>query len=639
MNSLKKKLLFSIGLPALLVSVAGVGFFYRRADAALQQSTQDQAVALAELLTTTFALADNTKMDDGRSPTIHRSVTEAVRSDWKMFRYVESLRILDATGTVKWSRRVEEEGKPLPDSARLLSAGPDAVRFNQGRLELVRPLGGVSCGGCHSERTMKVGVMQLTIDEPRLHREVSAVFQSALSALLILAAAIGLVTFLSLHFLLTRPLVKLTGLMKRAEEGDFLVRADEKKTDEIGTLGKAFNQMLARITSMKADEIDTRRDLQQAKTELGLKDQLEDRVKELQLLFDVSRSLNETLELPELLGVISALITERLNIPQFSIMLLSPDGKLEVKTAWPPNLGTEGLTFSIGTGACGRAAESRQSVYIPDLMHDSTGIFQLRAGAKEERGALLSVPMVHKGALLGVMNFERPQIASFAAEEIELLEAVTAQAALAAKNARLHEETVALSVTDSLTGVPNRRHLMGRLELEIARANRFGTQLSMLMVDIDHFKQLNDTAGHLAGDSVLRQVCELMKQSVRKVDTLARYGGEEFVVLLPQVTKAEALEVADKLRRAVAEAPIQEGRAQPLGRVSISVGVANLPVDSTAQERLIDAADSALYAAKRAGRDKVVGFAQGMEQHPGRERGPHATRRRTTAEIEAAKAK
>jgi diguanylate cyclase (GGDEF)-like protein len=135
------------------------------------------------------------------------------------------------------------------------------------------------------------------------------------------------------------------------------------------------------------------------------------------------------------------------------------------------------------------------------------------------------------------------------------------------------------------------------------------------MIDVDHFKSLNDTAGHRAGDAVLRELYRLMSRMVRRVDTLARYGGEEFMVLLPQVSRPEAREVGEKLRRAVAEAAWPHG-----GPVTISVGVANLPADAATLERLADCADAALYAAKRGGRNLVVAYAPGMEQQPGRER-------------------
>jgi diguanylate cyclase (GGDEF)-like protein len=472
--------------------------------------------------------------------------------------------------------------------------------------------------------------------------KVREVFQTALIALICFGGTIALAVGVALHFLLARPLYRLSRAMKSAEGGDFLVRAQVRTDDEIGSLGTAFNRMLARITSLQADEIDTHRDLAEAQEQLTLKKaletsnaQLETRLTELSLLYDVTRSINSSLSLPEVLNAIAELVTGRLHIPQFSIMLINGAGDLEVKIVQPQGQGSEGVTFKVGEGACGIAAATRRHVYVPDIAGD-TRIFVSRQGGKPRgEGALLAVPMTHQDAVLGVLNLERPQPASFAPEEIELFTAVGDLAAVAVKNARLHEETVSLATTDALTGIPNRRHLFNQLELEVARANRFGNQVSILMVDIDHFKHLNDLAGHRAGDAVLRQVSDLMRTQVRKVDTLARYGGEEFMLVLPQVTKAEAAEVAEKLRRRVEEAPLEHASTQPLGKVTISVGVANLPVDATALELLVDCADSALYASKRAGRNKVTPYAQGMELHPGRERGPHAARRRHSTEVPA----
>ena len=276
--------------------------------------------------------------------------------------------------------------------------------------------------------------------------------------------------------------------------------------------------------------------------------QLRSRLNELSLLYEVARSFTSTLELPEVLARISSLIAEKLEIPQFSIMLVNDEGELVVKTAYPAGRGTEGRRFQIGEGACGKAAQTQRAVYLPDLATDEE-IFVSRGGGALEQGSLLAVPMIHRETLLGVLNFQRPQRASFSPEEIEVLTTIADQGAMAIKNALLHEQTVALSITDPLTGVSNRRHLSSRLEMEIDRANRFGTQISVLMVDIDLFKRLNDAAGHRVGDLVLQQLAGLLRSVIRRVDTLARYGGEEFVVVLPQVHKAEGLQVAEKLRR------------------------------------------------------------------------------------------
>jgi GAF domain-containing protein len=319
----------------------------------------------------------------------------------------------------------------------------------------------------------------------------------------------------------SRRIARLAAVMKRVEDGDLVVRAPDLGRDELGQLARAYNTMLARLTELKAVEIDNQRDLDRARTELQLKAELEQRVRELQILYDLARTIASTLDLGEVLERIAQVVPQKLNVPKFSIMLLNGEGLLEVLKAWPANVGSEGLTFAIDEGICGRAAASRKSVYVPDLETDT--LFKVRGGeGARGRGCLLAVPMVHGDELLGVLNFERPQKASFSADEIEFFTAVADQAAMAVKNARLHEQTVALSVTDPLTGIPNRRHLFQQLDAEIARANRFGTQLSLLMIDIDHFKHLNDTAGHSAGDDVLRQVSAILRRTVRKVDTVAR---------------------------------------------------------------------------------------------------------------------
>ncbi|NVJ19295.1 diguanylate cyclase [Myxococcus sp. AM010] len=618
-DTVGRKLLWSIALPGLLVALLGVGHFWREARVAVQDATQVESLALAEFVASTFTLPQ------ARGAPAHGAVTEVMRSDTRLFRSVEDVRVLTPDGRILWSRRTGEEGTTHPEAARLTAPGPERARSVARMTEVIRPLGGPECAGCHTAGDVPgASILQLRMAEPALHQELSSVFGAALGSMGLFVVLLALITGLALHFVLTRPLRKLSAAMRRAEAGDLLVRAEARGTDEFARLGAAFNQMLARLTSMKAEEIDTHRDLELVKEKLALKDELEDRLKELSLLFDVARSLNATLELDELLDAVTRLVTERLRIPEFSIMLMNPEGLLEIKHAWPEGRGAEGLTFALGEGACGRAAETRKSVYLPDTA-DRSSVFAkpdlVKGGLNT--GALLAAPMVHMETLLGVMNFQRPHVASFSAEEIELLTAVADVVATAVKNARLHAETVKLTMTDPLTGVPNRRHLFQRMELELARANRFGTPLALLMVDVDHFKRINDLAGHRVGDEALRRVCDVLRLRVRKVDTLARYGGEEFVILLPQTNKAEAVEVAEKLRRAVAESVALVQPGLPGNHVTVSIGVSHFPSDAAAQEELVDSADAALYFSKRTGRNRTTLYEAGMELHPGRERGPH----------------
>jgi methyl-accepting chemotaxis protein len=302
--SIGKKLLLGVGLPALLVVVAGATFYWEKAERLAREATRDQALALAELISNTFALTDPVNPQPAAPPaaaTPHRSVSDTLRASWKPFRYVASARVIDRQGKIRWSRQIEEVGQQHPEAARLLQAQSEGVRFEDA--EVVRPLGGAACAGCHTgETVMHLGTLQLMVDEPALKRDVSQVMSGALTSVLVLGVFLCVATGLSIYLVVRRPLKRLTRVMQRAEQGDFVVRAETNSSDEIGALSRAFNQMLARITAMKADEIDTHRDLAAAHEQLALKQQLEEtndqlsrRVTELTTLYDVSRSLTSTL--------------------------------------------------------------------------------------------------------------------------------------------------------------------------------------------------------------------------------------------------------------------------------------------------------------------------------------------------------
>jgi diguanylate cyclase (GGDEF)-like protein len=173
---------------------------------------------------------------------------------------------------------------------------------------------------------------------------------------------------------------------------------------------------------------------------------------------------------------------------------------------------------------------------------------------------------------------------------------------LAEANSRLAQ----LAVTDGLTGLYNHRHFHERLALEVERSQRNGLPLSLFMIDVDHFKQYNDHHGHPAGDEVLRQLARLLGDNRRVNDVVARYGGEEFAIVLVDTAKFAAAKLAERLRERVAEHAFPAGESQPGGRLTISIGVGTCPDDAIDAENLVRAADAALYAAKHAGRDRVV---------------------------------
>jgi diguanylate cyclase (GGDEF)-like protein len=213
-------------------------------------------------------------------------------------------------------------------------------------------------------------------------------------------------------------------------------------------------------------------------------------------------------------------------------------------------------------------------------------------------GPVMAVPLV-AGTVTGVLVVETGS-ARTAVERrvVATTDRFAAHAALAMRNADLLERVQQMAVTDGLTALANRRSFDRALERELQRAVRTNGRLSVVLVDIDHFKGLNDSHGHLVGDTVLRQVAAALRECGREYDTIARYGGEEFAAVLPGCSPGLALQVAERLRRAVEEAPTDVA-------VTASAGVATFPYDGVDAASLVQAADEALYAAKRAGRNQV----------------------------------
>ena len=178
------------------------------------------------------------------------------------------------------------------------------------------------------------------------------------------------------------------------------------------------------------------------------------------------------------------------------------------------------------------------------------------------------------------------------------------QAAESIYRARLYEKTERLATTDGLTGLTNHRTFQSRLDEHLARTQRYGKRLALILCDIDHFKAVNDTHGHPMGDVVLKGVAATLQKEARATDVVARYGGEEFAVVMPETDAAGALVIAERIRERVKALAFETGQG-PL-RVTLSLGIAAVPDDAARKGDLVERADACLYHAKRNGRDRTV---------------------------------
>jgi diguanylate cyclase (GGDEF)-like protein len=222
----------------------------------------------------------------------------------------------------------------------------------------------------------------------------------------------------------------------------------------------------------------------------------------------------------------------------------------------------------------------------------------------------LTVPLFVSNRVMGSLQFLCTKPGGFNKEDAQLLWILSLVAENLLTREYANEGLLRFAFTDYLTGLRTRGYFEQQLELEFKRAERKQQKFALLMIDIDHFKILNDTFGHHVGDQLLRDVTSILMKDMREVDTVARYGGEEFVIILPETTQTGAHYVAQRLRRAVEQAKFFAGSPHTVQHLTISIGVALYDTDAQFKRDLIEFADAALYAAKHEGRNRVVCYSE-----------------------------
>ncbi|WP_229068004.1 diguanylate cyclase [Actinoplanes sp. DH11] len=413
--------------------------------------------------------------------------------------------------------------------------------------------------------------------------------------IVLVTAAVAIVAARWLARSTTRPLGDLAWAADRVANGDLDTRVPIPRPDELGRLAGTFNRMTRELQSYV-----------QALT--ASRDQLR---RHLAILGD---TLSSTHDLDRILPVILRTAMTATGARAGLLLLAEPDGRLAVRcgagltgewdvpaaelaqrrlVAGRGVLGTVAATGSPLRGASGPApdepaCESYLAVPIcaPPDIEDGEG----------EPGTL------------GVLAlYDRLGSSSFDDADLRTLRTFAGQAGVAVHNVRVHEEAQRLSLTDPLTGLWNYRYLREVLWREVERASRFGRMLTVLVLDLDHFKEVNDTYGHTAGDLVLGEFARRVRLGLREVDVAFRQGGEEFVVLLPETDAYGGVIVAERLGAAVRDWPVPIDPRRPdlddHVSITVSIGIAVFPEHGNTAQEVLDAADQALYAAKNAGRD------------------------------------
>ncbi len=265
-------------------------------------------------------------------------------------------------------------------------------------------------------------------------------------------------------------------------------------------------------------------------------------------------------------------------------------------------------SFTPGEGLLGDVYTKKKTLNIDDLSQERPGSAPFNGRIK----SFIAAPLATDGYDIGVLFLGKFIVEPFTSSAEEFTETISGQAAIAVENARLYTQAQELAIHNGLTGIYNYRYFMRQLDEEIKRAERYGRSVSLMMIDIDLFKHVNDNYGHQRGDEVLKGLAHTLVNTTRETDVVARYGGEEFCVILPETELDAALDVAEKLRTSVAKASYAREKGQSL-KITVSLGVATYPAVANNQEELLRQADDALYAAKTK-RNVVVSAGAGT--HP-----------------------
>lgn len=314
--------------------------------------------------------------------------------------------------------------------------------------------------------------------------------------------------------------------------------------------------------------------------------------------------------LPEILDAIVRGVESDDKTALCSVLLLDDEGRHLLSGAAPSlpdfyNQAIHGVEIGMGVGSCGTAAYLGQRVVVEDIATHEYWTPYAPLAQKAGLGSCWSEPILSsQGKVLGTFAIYHAQPARPSQEDIERISFAANLASIAIENHWAHKELERRAYSDYLTGLANRRYFLERAEIELARARRYGKKLSILMFDIDHFKNINDAHGHQVGDRVLQRLSVTCQANLRDIDLIGRIGGEEFAVLLPESGVRHAAKTAERLRAALADTAIALDAGMPL-KFTVSFGVAALKEKDATLNSLLEHADQALYQAKAKGRNQV----------------------------------
>ncbi|HUK55930.1 MAG TPA: sensor domain-containing diguanylate cyclase [Nitrospiria bacterium] len=336
-----------------------------------------------------------------------------------------------------------------------------------------------------------------------------------------------------------------------------------------------------------------------------LRTALAQRSKELSFFINSGKALTSTLEFNKILRVIMERAQRLIKCDAWSLLLLDEEAQELRFVAAKGTKGIKKIRLKVGQGIAGWVAKTGQPLIIHDVRKDRRFNRAADRIIRFKTRSVLCVPIVNKKRTIGVLEMINKQNREpFDETDQDLLRKLVDQAAIALERASLYERMSNLAITDDLTKLFNFRYLDQILDREINRCRRYGSVLSIIFFDMDYFKHVNDTHGHLMGSKVLIEVAHILIENLRDVDIIARYGGDEFVVVLPETNVETAIRITHRLHKSLKAHEFLKDEGLQI-RMSASYGIAGYPEHALTKRDLVRMADQAMYLAKNSGRDQI----------------------------------
>jgi diguanylate cyclase (GGDEF)-like protein len=414
---------------------------------------------------------------------------------------------------------------------------------------------------------------------------------------------LGTVLFLLIDRTIFRPASRLRLLLSREglppEDAGLLeplVRAVEERLgcerEALEKKIRAMEETLRQVEALRRDNEETRA-------------HLEAKIQDLQSIYEIATAVAGTLDMEEIFRIIPERIRETMGLKDFCLLLYDPEIRMltcRASAGMAPDVAAD-IRIAPGEGISGRVFETGEPVYIPDVRSSSEFLY---GGRRTDVRSFMGVPLLSKGRVIGVMNVNHPEPSAFDAESLATMRVLATHMAIAIENAELFQFVRTLAEKDSLTLLYNHGAFHEKLQVELERASRYGRPLAVMMLDLDNFKSLNDTYGHLVGDRVLVMTAGVLCAHLRKSDIPARYGGDEFAVILPETDLEAASAIASRIAAGVTQVRVEPGKGEMLS-FSVSIGYAACRPDSHNRQAILSVADRLMYESKRRGRGGVLG--------------------------------